>query len=141
MLGDYANHSRPLAWVSVCGEIYILECVGAGFIRVEPLSNPEDGSLRCLEPEAKFQVHYIPATWDKATARAINRSQYLRPRPVTPTRSFEQAIRGPDLYAGKSMVKGPMFRGFVVPASRPILQTIQLKIGSGRLFRGARCKQ
>ena len=31
----------PLAWVSVGGEIYILECVGAGFIRVEPLTDPE----------------------------------------------------------------------------------------------------
>ena len=31
----------PLAWVSVGGEIYVLECVGAGFIRVEPLMNPK----------------------------------------------------------------------------------------------------
>ena len=31
----------PLAWVSVGGEIYILECLGAGFIRVEPLMDPE----------------------------------------------------------------------------------------------------
>lgn len=31
----------PLAWVSVGGEIHILECLGAGFIRVEPLTDPE----------------------------------------------------------------------------------------------------
>ena len=31
----------PLAWVSVGGETYVLECVGAGFIRVEPLADPE----------------------------------------------------------------------------------------------------
>ena len=31
----------PLAWVSVGGEVYVLECVGAGFIRVEPLPDPE----------------------------------------------------------------------------------------------------
>jgi len=37
----------PLAWVSVGGEIYILECVGAGFIRVEPLTDPE-GDLPTL---------------------------------------------------------------------------------------------
>ena len=31
----------PLAWVGVGGEVYVLECVGAGFIRVEPLTDPE----------------------------------------------------------------------------------------------------
>lgn len=31
----------PLAWVSVGGEIYILQCLGSGFIRVEPLIDPE----------------------------------------------------------------------------------------------------
>jgi len=31
----------PLAWVSVGGGVYVLECVGAGFIRVEPLKDPE----------------------------------------------------------------------------------------------------
>jgi len=31
----------PLAWVSVGEGVYILECVGAGFIRVEPLTDPE----------------------------------------------------------------------------------------------------
>jgi len=36
-----------LAWVSVGGETYVLECVGAGFIRVEPLTDPE-GEIRHL---------------------------------------------------------------------------------------------
>lgn len=31
----------PLAWVGVGGDIYILECLGPGFIRVEPLTDPE----------------------------------------------------------------------------------------------------
>jgi hypothetical protein len=31
----------PLAWVSVGWDTYILECAGAGFIRVEPLTDPE----------------------------------------------------------------------------------------------------
>ena len=31
----------PLAWVNVGGEIYILQCLGSGFIRVEPLIDPE----------------------------------------------------------------------------------------------------
>ena len=75
----------PLARVSVSGEIYILECVGAGFIRIEPLTDPEGGfptSLRAShrliqEPRAKPQVHDILATWDKATAKTLDRSPYL----------------------------------------------------------------
>jgi len=35
----------PLAWVSVGRDIYILECFDAGFIRVEPLKDPEGDSL------------------------------------------------------------------------------------------------
>lgn len=31
----------PLAWVNVGGDIYLLECLGAGFIRIEPLTDPE----------------------------------------------------------------------------------------------------
>ena len=31
----------PLSWVSVGGGIYVLECIGAGFIRVEPLTDLE----------------------------------------------------------------------------------------------------
>lgn len=40
----------PLAWVSVGGETYILECVGAGFIRVEPLTDPEGDISLWLVP-------------------------------------------------------------------------------------------
>lgn len=34
----------PLAWVSVGEEMYILECFGEGFIRVEPLTDPKGDS-------------------------------------------------------------------------------------------------
>ena len=33
-----------LAWVGVGGDVYILECLGAGFIRVEPLTDPKGDS-------------------------------------------------------------------------------------------------
>ena len=40
----------PLAWVAVGGDIYILECLGAGFIRVEPLTDPKGDPSPCLAP-------------------------------------------------------------------------------------------
>ncbi len=41
-----APHIRQLstnAWVSCGGEVYLLECMGKGYIRIEFLENPEDG--------------------------------------------------------------------------------------------------
>lgn len=38
----------PLAWVCVGSDIYILECLSAGFIRVEPLTDPEGYSSPSL---------------------------------------------------------------------------------------------
>ena len=35
----------PLSWVGVCGEIYVIECVGAGFIRIELLTDSEGDFL------------------------------------------------------------------------------------------------
>ena len=66
------------------------------------------------EPEAKFQVHHVPATWDKVTARMFRRSPYLRPRQIMRAQSLDQAIRGSDLYAKKKVVKGQMFKGFAI---------------------------
>ena len=83
-------------------------------------------------------MHYIPATWDKVTARTFNRSPYLRPRHIMRAQSLGQAIRGSDLYVKTSVVKGPMFRGFVILASCPVPQ---LKVGSGRLMRRAKWRQ
>ena len=40
----------PLAWVSVGEESYILECLGTGFIRVQPLSDREGDLISCLVP-------------------------------------------------------------------------------------------
>ena len=58
-------------------------------------------------------MHYIPATWDKVTARTFNLSPYFRPRHVMRAQSLEQAIRGSDLYVKRGVVKGPKFMGFV----------------------------
>lgn len=53
---------------------------------------------------------------DQATAKAFNRSPYLRPRHIMRAQNLEEAIRGSDLYAKKSVVEGPVLRGFVVLA-------------------------
>ena len=94
----------PLARVSDDGEVHILECVRAGFIHVEPLTDPE-GKFPHLffdltiqpenpEPEVGFRARYIPITWGKAMPKVFNLSPLLQPRHNTRVQSFEQAIRG-----------------------------------------------
>lgn len=39
-----------LAWVGIGSDIYVLECLGAGFIRVEPLTDPKGDPFPCLAP-------------------------------------------------------------------------------------------
>lgn len=42
-----APHVRklsPNAWVGCGGEVYLLECMGKGYIRIEFMEDPEDGS-------------------------------------------------------------------------------------------------
>ena len=43
----------------------------------------------------------------------FNLSPYLRRRHIMRAQSLEQAIKGCDLYVKRSVVKGPMIRGFV----------------------------
>jgi len=54
------HQQSPLTWVSVGGEIYVLECVGAGFIRVELLTDPE-GDFPAL-PRASRGLTQKPRT-------------------------------------------------------------------------------
>lgn len=68
-----------LAWVSVDGEVHIIECVAAAFICIEQFTGPEGEfpylffnpaiQLENAEPDAGFRAYYIPVTWGKTTAR------------------------------------------------------------------------
>jgi len=65
--------------------------------------------LKNSEPEAKFRAHYIPATRDRATAKAFNLSPSLQPHHIMRAQSLEQAaIGGSDLYAKHNVIKWPM---------------------------------
>jgi ATP-dependent helicase IRC3 len=46
----FIHQLSSLAWVGVGGDIYVLECLGAGFIRVEPLTDPNGKHSRPLAP-------------------------------------------------------------------------------------------
>ncbi|KAI0669814.1 P-loop containing nucleoside triphosphate hydrolase protein [Trametes maxima] len=93
------------AWVR-CGEdIYILECLGKGYIRVEPAKDAEDG--------AKFHAQYTPATLPTGTAYMLKISPFRRSQKILSAKTLADTIRGCDTYAEKKILKGSMARGLL----------------------------
>ncbi|KZT02640.1 P-loop containing nucleoside triphosphate hydrolase protein [Laetiporus sulphureus 93-53] len=88
----------PHAWVGCGGDIYILECLGRGFIRVEPYQNDEDETI--------YKVQYTPATLPMATARTLKIPPYQRSREIAIAANLSDAIRAADKYATVKVVQG-----------------------------------
>jgi len=84
------------AWVD-CGKgIYVLECLGNGHIRIEPL--PDDG-------ENGFRAHYTP-TIHPETASALNISKFRTNRKILDAGSLADAVRGCDTYVSQNVLRG-----------------------------------
>ncbi|KAI0651935.1 P-loop containing nucleoside triphosphate hydrolase protein [Trametes meyenii] len=93
------------AWVR-CGEdIYILECLGKGYIRVEPTKDAEDG--------ARFHAHHTPATLPTGTAYMLKISPFRRSQKILSAGTLADAVRGCDTYAEKKILKGSAARGLL----------------------------
>ncbi|KAH8835713.1 P-loop containing nucleoside triphosphate hydrolase protein [Flagelloscypha sp. PMI_526] len=60
------------AWVSCGGDIYVLECLGKGFVRIDPVDETED------QPK-HFTAYYTPAM-DVRTAKGLGVSPFRRSR-------------------------------------------------------------
>lgn len=52
------------AWVGCGGDVYVLECLGSGFIRVEPIK-PDESKSRY------FSHHYQILTWSSRARRSL----------------------------------------------------------------------
>ncbi|KAI5121287.1 hypothetical protein M0805_002330 [Coniferiporia weirii] len=91
------------AWVGCGGEAYILECMGKGFIRIEPAPT-EDGESMYL---GQF-VEVIPA-WESQVG--FGKSRFRRPRNVLTAKTLDDAVRGCDKYATSKVVFGGLAAG------------------------------
>ncbi|KZT30598.1 P-loop containing nucleoside triphosphate hydrolase protein [Neolentinus lepideus HHB14362 ss-1] len=89
------------AWVGCGGDIYVLECLGKGYIRIEK-AKQEEGEDDC------WKAHYCSSLLDKATASAMRISPYTRSREVLTAQTLDDAVRGCDTYALKKVVRGPL---------------------------------
>ncbi|KZP10559.1 P-loop containing nucleoside triphosphate hydrolase protein [Athelia psychrophila] len=94
------------AWVGCGGDVYVLECMGKGHIRIEPAKADE-------EQEAHYEAHFTPATLDRATAAAFKMSPFLRSRKVLTAANLSDAVRGCDTYAKTKVIVGSMALGLL----------------------------
>ncbi|KAL1951850.1 hypothetical protein VTO73DRAFT_999 [Trametes versicolor] len=98
------NLSRN-AWVCCGDELYILECMGKGFIRVEPVEDGEDGE--------KYQAHYTPPTMTRGTAYMLKISPFRRSKKILSAQTLAEAIRGCDTYAQSKVLPGQVALGLL----------------------------
>ncbi|KAI0281581.1 P-loop containing nucleoside triphosphate hydrolase protein [Russula aff. rugulosa BPL654] len=86
------------AWVDCGKDIYVLECLRNGHIRIEPVSDGEHG-------ETHFRAHYTP-TIHPETASALKISKFRTNRKILDASSLADALRGCDTYVSKNVLKG-----------------------------------
>ncbi|KAJ7103579.1 P-loop containing nucleoside triphosphate hydrolase protein [Mycena belliarum] len=116
------------AWVGCGGDVYVLECLGKGYIRIEPAEDENGGR--------HFKAFYNPAI-DGATAAALKIGPFLRSRQILTANDLSDAVRGCDTYAKAKVVFGQMALGYAcVPNSMH-----QFSIYGCRLLRSARWRQ
>jgi len=93
------------AWVG-CGEnVYVLECLGKGYMRIE--LKEQDGE------NTYFEGRFVPAMLDKMTASSFNLSPFMRSRQVLTADNLSDAVRGCDTYAIKKVIRGSIAQGIL----------------------------
>ncbi|EGO03145.1 hypothetical protein SERLA73DRAFT_101266 [Serpula lacrymans var. lacrymans S7.3] len=101
----WINKMSANAWVGCGAGVYVLECMGKGFIKVMRVEGDES------DPE-----HY-KATYTESipiqTAMALKLSPYLRSRTILTAQDLSGAIRGCDTYAVQKVIRGPLALGLL----------------------------
>jgi ATP-dependent helicase IRC3 len=96
----------PNAWVGCGGDVFVLELLGRGHVRVERVADAgEEGS-------PAFKGYYVPAALDKGTARGLKISPFLRARQVLTADDLRTALRSCDAYVEKKVLPGQLYSGY-----------------------------
>ncbi|KAI6007292.1 P-loop containing nucleoside triphosphate hydrolase protein [Pisolithus albus] len=86
------------AWVGCGNDVYVLECLGRGHVRIEPFAaegNP-----------ARYQATFTEATMDGSSARAMKLSPYMRKRVIMTSDSLINIFKGCDTYVARKVLPG-----------------------------------
>ncbi|TBU45109.1 P-loop containing nucleoside triphosphate hydrolase protein [Dichomitus squalens] len=128
--GDPSLHQLTRnAWVSCGGGVYVLECLGKGYIRITPTEGGDEddgeredggggesettGAVAGQEQNAKFVAHYTPPTLAKQTAWMLKISPYRKSRQILTAATLGDAIRGCDTYALNEILPGTVALGLL----------------------------
>ena len=108
------------AWVGCGGDVYVLECLGKGYMRIEPVKAQQGMSMHTerrfllivvLGDTPHFEGRFIPAVLDKITALSLHLSPFMRSRKVLTAANLSDAVRGCDTYVTSKVIRGPMSLG------------------------------
>ncbi|EJD04075.1 P-loop containing nucleoside triphosphate hydrolase protein [Fomitiporia mediterranea MF3/22] len=91
------------AWVGCGGDVYVLECMGKGYIKIQP-DVDEDG-------EEMLSAHYVEPIPEWELQGRFQRSRFRRPRLVLTARTLDEAVRGCDKYATTKILRGNLALG------------------------------
>ncbi|KAF7320371.1 DEAD-box family helicase [Mycena kentingensis (nom. inval.)] len=103
--GSTPSHITTLsrnAWISCGGDIYVLELLGKGYVRIERVADGENGS--------HFAAYYNPEV-DDDTAAALNIGRFLRTRRILTAATLADAVHGSDTYVKEKIVLGHLAVG------------------------------
>ncbi|VDB99642.1 unnamed protein product [Peniophora sp. CBMAI 1063] len=99
------------AWVGCGGDIYVLECMGRGHIRIEPVKR-EDGNGTTAGKETIYKAHFTPAL-NLAFKIATKFAPFQKKKYILDAESIADAVRGCDTYAKQKVLPGPVAKGLL----------------------------
>ncbi|KAI0068249.1 P-loop containing nucleoside triphosphate hydrolase protein [Artomyces pyxidatus] len=91
------------AWVGCGDDIYVLECLGKGHIRIEPAEDEDTGE--------NYVRAYFSPTLHFATAAAMGIPRFQTKRKILDALNLADAVRGSDTYAADKVLKGGLAMG------------------------------
>lgn len=93
----------PYSWVA-CGDVYVLECLRVGYIKIEPMVSKAIG-------DPLYIAHHFPTSNSIPTADKGKSRAYLQKRKVLTADSVQAAIKGCDTYVAKKVMHGNAILG------------------------------
>ena len=116
------NISR-FGWVGCGADVYVLECMGKGYIKIEPAVDDEGPSPALLGAytsahdlnspgEQMLHAHYVQPIpeWELQRSQ-YKKTRFRRPRHILSARTLDEAVRGCDNYATSKVARGNLAFG------------------------------
>lgn len=92
------------SWVACGGDVYVLECLRAGYIKIEPMTSKAIG-------DPLYIAHHIPTSPSVSKSDKGKSKAYLQKRKILTADSVQAAVKGCDTYVSKKVMHGNAILG------------------------------